>query len=299
MSNYASLQINPVDSADLSEIENNIETNLGLITDWVVPCLPDLVPNKKAVLIGAGPSLKANLKAGFIHKDMFPSDDYVVFTCKHALPLLMEYGFQDLRCLVLDPRTIHGISTHNVKRKDLYDSAKPENVTFYVASMTHPDVTQHLIDNGYTVVGWHAASKALEKFKERAKFNITGGTNSILRGILLGKLVFNISEFLLIGLDSSIEQPPKEVVDNFESYLYRDIDPVTKAPKYLKSFFGSGEGLHSNKYLGLWTTGELAAQLSDLEQFFTHRKQLGIELKIIGTDKGRSLVGQLGDWYSN
>lgn len=301
MSNYASLRINPMDSAELPEIEANIETNLGLIRSWVHPQVTNGTKPKTAVLLGAGPSLKACLKSGFLHKDMFPPEDYLLFTCKHALPLLMEYGFTNLNCMVLDPRPIDGISTHDVKRRDLYDTATPDRVTFILASMTEPSVTQYLIDREFNIIGWHAASTALKKFigtRVKEEEIVSGGTNSILRSILFAKMFYGINKFLLLGLDSSIEQPSKEEENNPNSYLYTEVDPITGHPKYLKSFFGEGESLNSNKHLSKWTTGEMAAQLSDLEQFFNNRKRLGIELHIIGTDKGKSLIGQLGDHYS-
>ena len=297
MSSYSPVKINPIDSADISEIESNVETNLGLATEWIKLWDKKEPSHKKAVLIGAGPSLKRLLKAGFIHKDMFPSSDFVTFTCKHALPLLMEYGFKDLYCVVLDPRSIDGISTHDVKRRDLYDSADPERVTFLTASMTNPSVTTYLMDRGFKQIHWHADSLALEKFKERVDIRFSGGTNSILRSIAIGYNSFGIREFNLIGLDSSLDTPSKEDIDNPESYLYTDKDPVTGHPKYLKSFCGPGEGLHSNKYIALWTTGEMLAQTADLEAFFTRASQMGVKFNVLGTDKGRSLIGQLADSF--
>jgi len=296
MSNYSQLKVNPIDSAELSSIEDNIETNLGLISEWIQPWAGE-PSRKKAVLLGAGPSLRHLLKAGFIHKDMFSPEDYEVFTCKHALPLLMEYGFTNLYCVVLDPRPIDGISTHDVKRRDLYEAADLARVTFAVASMTSPTVTTFLLDRGYKIQGWHADSQALLKFKDRVPFSIGGGTNSILRSIGLGATCFGIREFNLIGLDSSLEPPAKADVDNPQSYLYTDRDPVTGSPKYLKSFCGPGEGLHSNKYIAMWTTGELAAQLQDIENFFTHGPKMGLKFNVLGTDKGRSLMGQLADAF--
>ena len=305
MSNsYRGLQIRPMDSADLSEIENNIETNLGLIQNWIGIFDKALAPTPrptKAVCIGAGPSLKRCLKSGYIHKDMFPKEDYIIFTCKHALPLLKEYGFKGFYCVVLDPRAVEGVSTHGIVRQNLYEAIDPDTdeVTFMVASMTSPTVTTFLQDRGYKVVGWHAATKALDKFKERVPFCINGGTNSILRSIGLAKDCFGIEETYLLGLDSSLEQPSKEDVDNPSSFLYTELDTIAKSPKYLKSFFGPGEGRNSNKFLSLWTTGELAAQLADLEQFFHNRDKLGLKLRIIGTDKQRSLAGQLADFYGD
>jgi hypothetical protein len=295
MTQHSVLRVNPIDSADIKDIESNIETNLGLVTEWLKPVKD--ASGKIGVLIGAGPSLGQLLKSGFIHKDMFPSDKYVIFTCKHALPLLMEYGFKNIYCTVLDPRHIEGISTHDVKRLSLYEVADVNEVTFLLATMTEPSVTTYLLDRGYKVLGWNADSLAIKKFKERVPFVISGGTNSILRSVGIGATCFGIREFHLIGLDSSLPPPPKEVEKDLDSYLYTAKDEVTGSPKYLKSFCGSGDGLHSNKYIAMWTTGELAAQLADVESFFTHAPQMGLKFNVLGTDKGRSLIGQLADSF--
>jgi len=297
MNDYKELRINPMDSADLTEIENNIETNIGLIKDWIE--ITDNLSGKKALLIGSGPTLKRCLKLGYIHKDMFNPNEWNIFCAKHALPALMDAGFTNLKCVALDPRPIEGNSTHDVKRQDLYGAATPDRVEFLVASMTHPSVTNYLLTNGFKVTGWHAATRALEKFKSQIKFSIGGGTNSILRGIGLAKECYGITDIFLLGIDCSIEDPDKQDVDNPESYLYTATDQITGSPKYLKTFFDQGgSGWNSNKYLAKWTTGELAASLQDLSQFFANQKQLGVTLKIIGTDKGRTLSGQLADCYS-
>lgn len=295
MAGYSELRINPMDSADLSEIENNVEANLGLMKDWIKTV--DAPTGRKAVLIGSGPSLKRCLKTGYLHKDMYDPAHWDIFCAKHALPLLMEAGFTNLKCVVLDPRPIEGTSTHDIKRLDLYGAATPDRVEFLVASMTHPSVTNYLLENKFKVTGWHAATKALEKFKDKIKFMIGGGTNSILRAVGIAKDCYGAREIFLLGIDCSIEDPPKADENDPTSYLYTAKDPITNSPKYLKSFFGPGEGWNSNKYLAKWTTGELAASLQDLEQFFQAQKEIGITLRIIGTDKGRTLSGQLADFF--
>lgn len=311
--NYQGIRINPMDSVDLTEIENNIEANLELITTWVdTPEVPVPESAKKAVILGAGPSLKESLGCGYIHKDMFrqaapssPADagshynDYEIYTCKHALPLLKKYGFKDYYCVALDPREIDGISTHDVKRSELYDAVTPEdNVTFLIASMTHPSVTKHLTAAGHKIIGWHATTKALErKFKERVPVSIGGGTNSILRSIALAKIAHGVSEFLILGVDNTLEPPDRYVLDNQDSYWYTDMDPVANKPKRLLTFFDDGKNPGANQYFPMWTTGELMAGLQDLQSYAENAKALGVTLHIIGTDKGRSLAGQLAEAY--
>jgi len=306
---YNQVRINPVDSADLTEIEDNIERNLALLSNWIEPKPNYIDPNLTAVLLGAGPSLKRNLECGFIHKGTFRSvsdvergtRDYqsaaMVFTVKHALPLLMEYGFSDLHCVVLDPRPIEGESTHGVIRSTLYESADPDKVTFYVASMTHPSVTEFLISKGFKIVPWHASTSALTKFKDQVKVSIGGGTCSIMRAFGLGRECFGIRKYLLLGLDWSMENPPNEVVNDPKSYWHTAKDPVSGAPKHLQSFYGQGETLNSNRYLAHWTTGELLAACQDAESLFSQRKELGIDVHVLGTDKGRSLMGQIADAF--
>jgi hypothetical protein len=294
---YNQVRINPVDSADTSEIENNIEKNLDLIKTWVDYKPGFIDTSLTGVLLGGGPSLEANLKCGFIHKDTFPSDTHMVFTVKHALPLLMEYGFDNLNCVVLDPRPIDGESTHGVMRNVLYGAAKPESVVFYVASMTHPSVTEYLLAHNFTVVGWMATTQALKRFQEQVKVSIGGGTCSIMRAFGLGRECFGIRRYLCLGIDASLETPSKEILDNPNSYWYTDKDPVSGSPKRLQMFYGQGESLSSNRYLPLWSTGELGALLQDQEALYSQREQLGLEIHVLGTDKGRSLTGQIADAF--
>lgn len=307
---YNQVRINPVDSADLTEIETNIERNLDLIKNWIEYKPGFIDKSLTGVLLGAGPSLEANLKCGFIHKDTFKSRhvleqsadcDYqsaaMVFTVKHSLPLLMEYGFDNLNCVVLDPRPIDGESTHGVIRNKLYGAATPERVVFYVASMTHPSVTEYLLEHNFNVIGWHATTRAMEKFKDRVKESIGGGTCSIMRAFGLGRECFGIRKYLILGLDSSLEAPEQSVLDDPDSYWYTDKDPVSGAPKRLQMFYGQGESLSSNRFLPLWSTGELAAQLQDQEALLSQRKELGLDIHVLGTDKGRSLLGQIADAF--
>lgn len=305
------IRVTPKDSLPQPEIEDNIQTNLELITEWLdigVSRPPD--PTKVAWLLGGGPSLDEAFNLGFYKASMFRENpEHSLWLCKHALPLFRE-GWDDipLNVVALDPRPIDGTSTHGVKRLSLYDSA-PKHTVFYLASMTSPSVTRHLLERGHRVVGWHAASESLKKFATEERkilpknfhehtqtgpLSISGGTSSLLRAVGLTREAFGITRFRLLGLDSSLKLTEEERGWSRDpnSAWRLETDSVTGAIRRMEITYGAGG-------YPTWTTGELCAQAQDLEALFKARKQLGIELKIVGTDKGRSLAGSIYDKYQD
>ena len=73
---------------------------------------------------------------------------------KHSYPHLLANGIKPWACVVLDPRSIEGESTHGIVRKDLFKTIDP-STKFFIASMTDPSVTKYLIEkkaNVYTFV---------------------------------------------------------------------------------------------------------------------------------------------------
>ena len=299
-------QINPMDSSEQEEIRSNISTNLDLIGTWVEPSSV-AHPELTAWLCGSGKSLWDAKKSGFINPGMFERNpDHRLYVAKHALPAFSE-GWENvsLSCVALDPRPIEGRSTHGKKRETLYASA-PTHTHFYIASMTNPTVTKYLLGRGFRVSGWHASTASLQHFQDRIKVSIGGGTNSTLRAIGLLKECFGVSRFRMLGVDSTIEIPDDpEILKDLNSWWHTDKDAVTGLPLRIKSFFGppfecKEPGFpkrfwQSNEFLQMYTTGELAAQTADLMNLLSNKKGFGIDLKIVGTDKGRSLAGQVQD----
>jgi len=296
--------INPMDSSEQSEIRDNIAQNLDLIGTWLEPS-QEQHPETTAWLVGSGKSLWDCKKIGFISEGIFERNpSHRLFVAKHALPFFSDWTTVPISCVALDPRPIEGRSTHGKKRETLYASAPPQTV-FYIASMTNPSVTKYLIGRGMKVIGWHASTNSLQHFQDRIKVSIGGGTNSTLRAVGLLKECLGITRFRLLGVDSSIELPEdRSELDNPNSNWYTEKDPVTGFPLRIKSFYGPpfqttrGRYWQSNEFLQHWTTGELAAQTQDLEALLSNRKGFGIDLKIVGTDKGRSIAGQIGDMHS-
>lgn len=309
------LVVTPRDSSPLPEIEDNIQANLELFPRWVEvdPEKRNARPNETAWLIGGGPSLTDAFASGFITQDMFRGgserngETHSLWLCKHALPYFRSWTVP-LNVIALDPRPIDGISTHDKRRIDLYESA-PVGTVFYLASMTNPSVTKFLMDRGYDVCGWHATSNALAKFNTETKriieknfheivqtgaISITGGTSSLLRAVGLCKEAFGISRFRLLGLDSSLRLSAleKQAASDPDSVWRTERDEITGSIKRMEVAYGVG-----NK--PLWSTGELVAQAQDLDSMLKSAKQFGVDIKIVGTDKASSLAGQLWDRFQD
>ena len=287
------IKVVPRDSVDVSEIINNARTNLQLFPKdkWLTKSRYN---NETAWLCSAGPSLRHLLSVGYLRSEWFKGDTgNKLFTVKHALPVLNEFGISPHFCVVLDPRPIQGISTHGHVRQDLYSKA-PKSTKFLVASMTHPSVTKWLFKNGYEIYGWHSAAngltthpKDLEKGVppgplQDQRFFVQGGTCSATRSISLAHFM-GFRTCNLVAFDSNLAGPPveKDQIDVIEGQ---------KIKKYWETSIGGGKPL--------WTTGELIAQIQDLQMFLSD-DLADIEIRIIGADKGTSLVGQLNESIVN
>jgi len=292
------LKITPQNSVDSQFIVDNIRENINLIgldnfikAKDIVSSRSDTDVSKTGWVLSAGMSLKDSLRKGFIYPGMFDRNKDTLICVKHSLPALLRYGFKNLNCVVVDPRPIEGTSTHGVVRSQLYEAA-PQDTTFFVGATTHPSVTKYLMSRGFKIVGWFNSTDALAKnFRDEVEVAIDGGTNSALRAISLFRHIEDIRTFNLIGFDATVNEPTNK----------DKVDEVTGAPIHLKAwvdYFGYLNTFRSNKPIAHWTTGELAAQIQDLRTFLMviqHKENYRIN--ILGTDKGRSLVGQLWDAY--
>jgi hypothetical protein len=267
------MHIKTKDSAPRRDIRNNIRKSMRLIDTWVRLCN---VNDKHAYLVSAGPSLPSQLaRLRTISED--PNN--VIFCIKHALPILIEAGITPFGVISLDPRTIEGNSTHGVPRKSLFGQI-PKDTTFFLASMTHPSVTEHVLESGGKVVGWHAMSDnflgteaLIQKFKEKGQEDsivdllkdyqpednenllaqghvaVTQGSCSASRGIgLVHALGFR--KVTLISYDMCFD------------YVPDDLNAVTEKgqPKYMVF-----NAITSNGKKTFYTTPELAANIQDIE----------------------------------
>lgn len=287
------IRVQPRDSVASQEIANNAIENMTLIPKdaWLTK---GKINDETAWLVSAGPSLSHLLANGFLRKEWFgPDTKNVLFCVKHALPTLTKFGFTPHFCTVLDPRPIKGVSTHGFLRESLYSKAT-KFTKFLVASMTHPTVTKYLTKNGYETIGWHSAANGLvtnQKDLDRGvppgplqnvKNFIQGGTCSATRSISLAHYM-GFRRCNLVAFDSNLAGPPTdpEFIDTVDGQ---------KVKKYWKINIGDSKDF--------WTTGELIAQIQDMQMFLTD-DLADIEINIVGADKGSSLIGALNETIKN
>ena len=250
--------VTPRDSRPKQEIIDNVLANKELIEDfdWIKT---SKVNNETAIVVSGGHSIDFDLL-----KKRIAETNSKVFCVKHSYPKLLEHGIQPFACVILDPRPIDGISTHGIKRKDLFEKIDNETL-FLVASMTDPSVTKYLMSKGANVKGWQAYSDALRDMSvtdkivvdkatgiEEGSTLITGGTCAAMRTIAIGHTL-GFRNFELFGFDCSIDG------DMTEERKRERTETEPDKNKYMQVEH------NGNKY---WTTGELLAMAQDCEKLF-------------------------------
>jgi len=263
-------------------INENVRYNLDHINKWVEPLR---LHDRKAVIVSAGPSVKQHLEQ---IRDL-KYFGYDIYCVKHSLPILVEAGIEPTACIVLDPRPVHGKSTHGIKRSKLFDVAK-KGTNFLVASMTNQKTTKYLQRKGMNVIGWHAAvGEIVHKFRSEINCSITGGSSSAVRGLYLLHAM-GYRHITCVGFDSSMDFIPTE-----EQKQERTDEG---AMKYLQI-----EAL-GKKY---WTSGELVCQAQDLELLWKIRSvdvlydfleggMVGETFKVIYADRMRP---EIASWWDS
>jgi len=272
--------VHPRDCVPKEYIQTNIQTNVKMIDEkkWVVkhPAHREL-----GIIVSAGPYLDYDKLKSFIRIEKERGRDPKVLAVKHAYPHLLKHGIKPWGCIVLDPRSIEGKSTHNIVRKDLFKDIDPDTI-FFVASMTDPSVTKHLKDRDVNIWGWHAFTESLRREDERqqaiqnqtVKLNedlgipqgatlITGGTCAAMRGIgMMHTMGFR--ELHLFGFDCCRDEP----TDEEKTETTGDIEGgETPKPKYIQVTVGDKT---------YWTTGELLAMAQDCEKIFADTSLDGV-----------------------
>ena len=260
--------VHPRDCVPKDYIKNNIKSNMTLIDPkkWVTK---HMAHQQKAILVSAGPYLDYGALKMFI-KD---NPDAKLLTVKHAYPHLIANDIKPWGCIILDPRPITGVSTHNVVRKDLFKNLDPDT-NFFVASMTDPSVTNFFIAKECKIWGWHAFTDSLREESEqgtqiqnqqvkvpddlgipKGATMITGGTCAAMRGIgILHTMGFRNID--LFGFDSCRDEPSKKELTETTGDIEGGEVPK---PKYIEV------SVNEKKY---WTTGELLAMAQDCEKVF-------------------------------
>lgn len=275
--------VHPRDCVPKDYIKNNIKSNMTLIDPkkWVTK---HMAHQQKAILVSAGPYLDYGALKMFI-KD---NPDAKLLTVKHAYPHLIANDIKPWGCIILDPRPITGVSTHNVVRKDLFKNLDPDT-NFFVASMTDPSVTNFFIAKECKIWGWHAFTDSLREESEqgtqiqnqqvkvpddlgipKGATMITGGTCAAMRGIgILHTMGFRNID--LFGFDSCRDEPSKEELTETTGDIEGGEVPK---PKYIEV------SVNEKKY---WTTGELLAMAQDCERTFND-PPMEMNLNLYGED---------------
>jgi hypothetical protein len=274
--------VNPRDCVPKDYIRNNIKDNMKLIDSnkWLGKYNLHL---ETGIIVSGGPNVNYNE----IKKVLKKHPEAVLLCVKHSYPGLIANGINPWGCVVLDPRSIDGVSTHGIKRKDLFKNINPDT-KFLVASMTDPSVTKYLQEHTNNIWGWHAFTESLRDDEDRKlgmKNNqvkiredlgmpqgttlITGGTCAAMRSIgILHTMGFR--HIHLFGFDCSLkDEPTKEMLK--ETTGAEDEEP---RPKYFQVSVGDKP---------FWTTGELLAMAQDCERTFAD-KSMGINFIFHGED---------------
>jgi len=259
--------VHPRDCVDKEYIQANIKENMNLINKdkFLGKCRP----NEGDVIVISGGHSTDYSKVRELLKE---NPESKIICVKHSYPHLLANGIKPWACVVLDPRSIEGESTHGIVRKDLFKTVDP-STKFFVASMTDPSVTKYLIEKKANIYGWHAFTESLRNESEREQeiknqkitvmedlgipegaTLITGGTCAAMR--VLGIMhTMGFRKFHLFGFDSSLKDEPTEE-QRKETTGAEDEEPK---PKYLQVNV-RGENF--------WTTGELLAMAQDCERVF-------------------------------
>jgi len=260
--------VHPRDCVPRDYINNNIKTNMTLIdpNKWVTK---HDAHRETAIMVSAGPYLNYSVLKKFIKDNPHAK----LLTVKHAYPHLLANGIVPWGCILLDPRPITGISTHNIVRKDLFKNID-SRTNFFLASMTDPSVTNFMIDKKVNLFGWHAFTDSLRAESEQGQeiqnqqvkisedlgipqgaTMITGGTCAAMRGIgMLHTMGFR--DIHLFGFDCCRDEPTKEELTETTGDIEGGEIPK---PKYMQVTVTGKE---------YWTTGELLAMAQDCEKVF-------------------------------
>lgn len=261
--------VRPKDCMPKDYIINNVNQNLKLIKNWGIAksCRPNA---EHAIIVSAGPSTDFKELRRVIKQT-----NGVVLSVKHSYPKLLKENIHQWGCIILDPRPIDGISTHGILRKDLFETVD-STTNFFVASMTDPSVTKHLMERTKNIHGWHAYSDAVREAAQNPKMFeissqtnipkdttfVTGGTCAAMRGFGLMHIL-GFRNFHLFGFDCNVtgltDDQKKEQLDDKPKYI-----PVeTNGEKF-------------------WTTGELLAMAQDCERLFNN-KTIDANIKLYGS----------------
>lgn len=275
--------VKPKDSMPSEHIKQSIRDNIAKIKewDWVKP----YKNTDEHVMIVSGGTIDFDEV-----RRVKEEHNAKVWCVKHSLPRLMEEGIVPDACMILDPRPIDGISTHGIRRKDLFNNID-SNTTFYIASMTDTDVVDYVLSKTSNVRGFHAFTDAIRDFSINDKFvvdptlGISTGSNLVSGGTASATRALGLLEMLgyvnihLFGFDCSVSE------DSVDS----EAKDESGNPKHMHVEIGGEK---------FWTTGELLALAQDLEKLF-EKPDFRLDVKFYGKDTLASAVWKNSSYTKN
>lgn len=263
------IQVKPVDSVDKGEQLQHIAENSAALKTWIGSYQAHA---GVALFVSAGPTLEAHLDE--IRERQ--AKGAVVFTVKHAFPVLKKAGITPDWTVILDPRPVDGKSTHGIIRTELFRDAGPSD-KFLFATMTHPSVRKLLEEQNVQLFGWHAHTQATLKARP-ASFEtgmvVMGGTCSATRIPMLA-FVMGFRRFEFYGYD----------------FFYPE---NTKQDDIKQSLMKVNLGKDQRSFL---TTGELVAAMQDLGQWNKWLVENRINVKFHGEGAGAAIWEQTVNNY--
>jgi hypothetical protein len=258
------IKITAVDCMPKDHIISNVKENLTLLTRWIGKAAPH---QRKLIIVSAGPDIHRRKD-----KILKLAKDGDIVCVKHSLPTLLSWGITPTYMVLLDPRSVGGISTHGIKRTELMETIPPETKVL-IASMSDPSVTRWVQQRTRNVWGWHAMTQALLKAEifPEGSLLVNGGTCAAWRALSLGHIL-GYSEFHLFGFDFAYP----------ESQIDKSAKDEMGRPKYMEISVG-------NTKSKFWSTGELIAASQDAQHFFSNAKQNNMRIYCHGEGVGPTM----------
>ena len=239
-------RVKPVDVLPKPEIIENIRQNIKLVPGRLQEFLPH---EGRACIVGGGPTVH-DMRDALQHAY---ARGAAIVAVKHSLPILREMGIEPHYCVVLDPRTVDGTSTHGAKRKDLY-GGYAGRTKFLIASMSAVDTVQHLMSLKADIALWHAFTQsAVDSGVIPADEHLViGGTCAAMRAVGI-MYTMGFRRFDIYGVDAGQREAPPaselaQVGPNGPKWFQVGTDPDPKVG------------------VKWWTTGELVALAQDVDE---------------------------------
>lgn len=204
--------------------------------------IPSLEPHdRKAVLVGSGPSVRDQVKR--LKKQRRDPSSFF-FGIKGGHDFLVKNKIDPHFGIAVDPQEkIH---------KENFLLRSPD-CKYFLASQCHPSLFDTLIDRGDQVLIWHVATDSLIKWSQQdgspifRHYLIPGGSTSGLRAIVLAYSM-GFRDFHLYGFDSCLSNKLRKITGE----LFEDESRIMPLTVMGKKFYADpAMAAQSNEFQGI------------------------------------------------